>query len=125
VSGAASGSSAVWRIGLSRRKPAGFTRQSRRIFWHTSCTIFRVARKFQVVGNAKAASEAAIMNLRKAATSLAGTQGRPRVRKIPTLRRRVPVTVIAESGQPVIIRHIGQNLGSVISEIRPTQSQRV
>lgn len=67
----------------------------------------------------------AALNLRMATMQLAGLRIPPRVRTVPTLRRRLPVTVISEPPQPVIIRHVGQNLGSRVSETRPPQNRRV
>jgi hypothetical protein len=96
-----------------------------KIFWHTSCDVSRVARKFQVPGSSKAAADAGLEKLRTATISLAGLRVAPRARKIPPLRRRLPITMLPESRQMVIIRHTGQNLGSVVSEIQPAQSQRV
>lgn len=71
------------------------------------------------------AADSAAMNLRMATMQLAGLRIPPRVRTVPVLRRRLPVTMISESAQPVIIRHVSQNLGSPVSETRPPQSPRV
>jgi len=57
-----------------------------------------------------------------ATITLAGLRIPPRIRKIPTLRRRLPVTIFPQNPQPVIIRHILQNLGSAAGEMRPAQS---
>jgi hypothetical protein len=67
----------------------------------------------------------AAINLRMATIQLAGLRVPPRARKIPTVRRRLPVTIFPGVVQPVIIRHAFQNLGSaVVSEIQPSQSPR-
>jgi hypothetical protein len=95
------------------------------IFWHMSCGAFHVARKFQVSEGPKTAAAAAITNLQKTAVSLTGLRVAPRVRKIPMPRRRVPITIFPERSRSVIIRHVAQNLGSVVNEIQPVQSQRV
>ena len=63
-------------------------------------------------------------NLRMATMQLAGLRLPPRIRTVPTLRRRLPVEFVAETAQPVIMRHIGQNLGSPVTETQPTQSPR-
>jgi hypothetical protein len=55
---------------------------------------------------------------------LTGLRSPPRVRRIPTVRRRLPVTIIPDSAQSVIIRHARQNLGSAASETQPVQTQR-
>ena len=72
-----------------------------------------------------AAAEVAAMNLRMATIPLAGLRVPPRVRKVPTVRRRLPVTIIPDSAQSVIIRHASQNLGSAIPESQPVQIQRI
>lgn len=64
----------------------------------------------------------AAMTLRLAAASLPGVRIFSRVRKIPSVRRRLPLTIISDLPQPVIIRHALQNLGSPVSETQPTQS---
>ena len=66
----------------------------------------------------------AAINLRMATIHLAGLRVPPRVRKIPTVRRRLPVTMFPQEVQPVIIRHALQNLGSAVSETQPAQSPR-
>jgi len=91
-------------------------------FWHTSCDKRFVARKFQVQESFSAAAKTAAMNLRMATIQLSGLRVPPRVRKVPTLRRRLPITMLPEYSQPVIIRHTGQNLGSLVSEARPVQT---
>ena len=70
-------------------------------------------------------ADVAAMNLRMATMQLAGLRIPPRVRTVPVLRRRLPVTMLAEAAQPVVIRHTSQNLGSPVTETRPTQSPRV
>jgi hypothetical protein len=83
-----------------------------------------VARKSHDENYASSANETAILNLRKALIQLAGLRVAPRVRKIPPLRRRLSVLLIPASPQAVNIRHTSQNLGTVVSESQPVQSQR-
>ena len=67
----------------------------------------------------------AAINLRMAKIQLAGLRVPPRARKVPVVRRRLPVTMFPDAVQPVIIRHTLQNLGSpAVSEIQPSQSPR-
>ena len=68
------------------------------------------------------AENAVLMTLRMAATPLAGVRVPPHARKIPTVRRRLPITIFPLDPQPVVIRHAFQNVGSPVSETRPTQS---
>ena len=71
------------------------------------------------------AAEVAAMNLRMATIPLAGLRVPPRVRKVPTVRRRLPVTIIPDSAQSVIIRHASQDLGTAVTEPQPVQIQRI
>jgi len=67
----------------------------------------------------------AAINLRMATIQLAGLRVPPRARKVPTVRRRLPVTMFTHDAEPVIIRHALQNLGSVaVSETQPIQTPR-
>lgn len=85
-----------------------------------------VARKFQALGlTVRSAADSAAMNLRMATMQMAGMRLPPRVRTLPTLRRRLTVAVVPDPPRTVIIRHAGQNLGSSINETRPIQNQRV
>jgi len=65
------------------------------------------------------------MNLRMATMQMAGIRIPPRVRTVPMLRHRLPVTFVAGAAEAVILRHVTQNLGSPVSEKQPTQSPRV
>jgi hypothetical protein len=94
-------------------------------FWHTSCDTSLVARKLHRAEVPRDAAQMAAINLRMATIQLAGLRVPPRARKIPTVRRRLPVTILPTMEQPVIIRHVLQNLGSVVSETRPAQSPPV
>jgi hypothetical protein len=113
--------------------PAGEKKSGRRKFfragviflWHASCIAFFVAKKFHASGMVRNAVDSAALNLRMATMQLAGLRIPPRVRTVPTLRRRLPVTFVPESAQPVIMRHASQNLGSPVTETQPTQSPRV
>lgn len=71
------------------------------------------------------AADRAATNLRMATMQLAGMRVPPRVRTVPMLRQRLLVTFVSESAQPVKIRHTSQNVGSPVTETRPTQSPRV
>ena len=84
-----------------------------------------MARKYDNSVRMHAAAEVAAMNLRMATIPLAGLRPPPRVRRIPTVRRRLPVTMIPDLAQSVIIRHASQNLGSAVGEAQPVQIQRV
>jgi hypothetical protein len=94
-------------------------------YWHTNCGSIFVAKKFHAPGMVRTAADSAALNLRMATMQLSGLRVPPRIRTVPTLRRRLPVTAISEPPQPVIIRHVRQNLGSSVSETRPIQSPRV
>jgi hypothetical protein len=83
-------------------------------------TFLFVARKYYNAGMMRPVVEAAAMNL-QTASPLAGIRVPPRVRKIPALRRRLPIVMAPEFVQSVIIRHAGQNLGSVVGEPQPLQ----
>lgn len=90
-----------------------------------SCDICAVARKFQVHESFEAAANVALANWRLVPFPLAGAKVAPRVKKIPAVRRRLPVLMMPPSTQQVKIRHAFQNLGSGVSEIQPVQNQRV
>ncbi|HAO78901.1 MAG TPA: hypothetical protein DCQ92_07990 [Verrucomicrobia subdivision 3 bacterium] len=94
----------------------------RNFFWHTSCDTSCVARKNYHHQPVRNAAETAATNLRLATFQLSGLHIPSRVRKIPVLRRRLPITMIPQAVQPVMIRHTSQNLGSLLNEIRPVQS---
>jgi hypothetical protein len=84
-----------------------------------------VARKFQASGTVRGAADFAAMNLRMATMQLAGMRVPPRVRTVPSLRRRLTVTEVSDPPQPIIIRHVVQNVGRQVNETRPIQSPRV
>ena len=94
-------------------------------FWHMSCITIFVARKFHASGMVRTAVDSAALNLRMATMQLVGLRIPPRVRTVPTLRRRLTVTFVPEAAQPVIMRHASQNLGSPVTETQPAQSPRV
>ena len=73
----------------------------------------------------RTASYGAALNLRMATMQMAGIRVPPRVRTIPTLRRRLPVEVRTDTAQPVKIRHAVQKLDSPIPGTQLTQNQRV
>ena len=70
------------------------------------------------------AGNGAAMNLRMATMHMAGIGLPPRVRAIPTLRRRLPITIITEPPETVIIRHVAHNLDNNVNETRQIQSRR-
>lgn len=94
-------------------------------FWHTSCDTVPVARKYYNSLTVLEAMEIAALNLRTGMIPLAGLRPPPRIRKLPTVRRRLPVTIIPNTAKSVIIRHVSQNLGNVISEAQPVQIRHV
>ncbi len=65
------------------------------------------------------------MNSRMATTQMTGMRIPPRVRTIPSVRRRLPVTVVSDPSVPVIIRHVVQKMDTPITEAHPVQNQRV
>jgi hypothetical protein len=83
-----------------------------------------VARKLQLRESSPLNAAIAAINLRMATIQLGGQRVPPRVRKVPTVRRRLPVTISPNEVQQVNIRHALQNLGSAFSETRPSQSPR-
>ena len=101
------------------------TRAPAKIYGTRVALVYFVAKKFHAPGLVRNAADSAAMNLRMATLQLSGLRVPPRIRTVPNLRRRLPVTAISEPPQPVIIRHVGQNLGSPVSETRPPQSPRV
>jgi hypothetical protein len=101
------------------------TAHERIFFWHTSCNKSFVARKFQVKESFPAAVKTAAMNLRMATIQSGGLRVPPRIRKVPALRRRLPITMLPEHSQPVIIRHTSQNLGSLAVKPRTLQRRMV
>lgn len=85
-----------------------------------------VARKFHAPGMVmRNAAEAATMNLRAATLQMAGMRTPSRVRTIPSLRRRLHVTVVSEPALSVNIRHVVQNVDSGVNETRRVERQRV
>lgn len=70
-------------------------------------------------------ADTAAMNLRMATMQLAGMRIPPRVRTIPSLRRRLPVTMISDPPETIVIRHAVQNMDSPVSKAQSAHSQRV
>ena len=70
------------------------------------------------------AAESAAANLRMATMQLTGMRVPPRVRTIPSVRRKVPVTIITEPPEVVIVRHSVRNLDSPVHKSRPVHDQR-
>jgi hypothetical protein len=64
------------------------------------------------------------MNLRMATLQLSGVRMPPRVRTVPTVRRRLQVMMITEPPVTVIIRQVDQNLGNPVTGRRQIQSPR-
>jgi hypothetical protein len=71
------------------------------------------------------ASDNAAKSLCLAPMQLRGVRLPPRVRTVPMLRRHLPVVFVSESVQPVTMRHLGQNLGSPVTETQSSQNPRV
>ena len=71
------------------------------------------------------AFDGAEMNLRMATMQLAGMRLPPRVKTIPSVRRRLPVTDVSDPPQAVKIRQAVPNVDRAIIGNRPPQSQRV
>jgi hypothetical protein len=85
-----------------------------------------VARKFHTSGLiARTAVDSAALNLRMATMHLAGLRVPPRVRTIPNVRRRLPVTIISGVPEVVAIRHSVQTLGSQMNQTPALRDQRV
>lgn len=83
-----------------------------------------VAKKFHVLGMVlRDATETTAVNLRNIPVQMAGMRVPPRVRTIPSLRRRLPVTVISEPPQTINIRQVAPNLGSRVNQTRQIQNQ--
>jgi hypothetical protein len=84
-----------------------------------------VARKFQTSGTVvRTALNNAALNLRMGTVQMAGVRAPARPRVVPSPRRRLAVAIQFEPPQPVIIRHIAQNLGNSVTETRQIQNQR-
>jgi hypothetical protein len=79
-----------------------------------------VAKKFQTLtaSPANAANAAMILRMTAALPGLRMTKPR----KIPAVRRRLPVAFLPAPLLPVKIGHALQNVGSAVNETRPTQS---
>lgn len=84
-----------------------------------------MAKKYYSVAQSQVAAETALRNLRAASVRLAGLRVPPRVRKVPLVRRRLPITMLPAATESVIIRHAAQNLGGAIRETQPVQSHRL
>jgi len=66
--------------------------------------------------------DAAALNVRVTALQFAAIGVPPRAKRIHQPRRRLQIEGFSDIVQPVIIRHVRQNVGSVVSETRPVQS---
>jgi hypothetical protein len=84
-----------------------------------------VARKYKIQGHAAATVEATAAKLGLARFPLVATGFPARMKKIHTPRRRIPVTFLSETPKTVKMRHVGQNVGSVVAEIQTIQNQRI
>ena len=82
-----------------------------------------MAKKLQASQGSRVAAQLAEINLRMATIPFAGGRVPPRVRKVPTVRRRLPVTMIQDDPRPVIIRQGFQNVGSAVSGTQPIQTR--
>jgi hypothetical protein len=70
------------------------------------------------------AANGAAMNLRMATMHMAGINVPPRVRAVPNVRRRLPVTIISEPPKEVIIRQAAPKIDTNVNETRQNQSPR-
>jgi len=69
-------------------------------------------------------TDSAVVNLRLATAQLRGTRIPPRVRAIPSLRRRVPITVVTGAPEVVNVRHAVQNMDTPVNKTLPLSNQR-
>jgi hypothetical protein len=84
-----------------------------------------VARKFHTAGTMlRSAPDSAAMNLRMATMQITGMRVPPRVRTIPHVRRRIPITMVNEPAEVVVVRQAVHNLGNTIHKARLIQDQR-
>jgi hypothetical protein len=81
-----------------------------------------VAKKFHAQAFVQSAPETAGTSLRLTALQFAAIGVPPRAKRIYQPRRRLQIEGFNEIVQPVKIRHVRQNLGSIVSEIRRVQS---
>jgi hypothetical protein len=84
-----------------------------------------VARKYKVQGLADVTVEATPAKLGLARFQIAATGFPARMKKIQTLRRRLPVAFLTERPEALKIRHTDQNLGNLTPEVQPVQNQRI
>jgi hypothetical protein len=84
-----------------------------------------VARKYQSPGSERTAAETSALYFKTAAPHLTGLRLPPRIRKVPTLRRPVPIKMVPAESRAVNIRHIAQNLGAAVTKTQPVRNQRV
>lgn len=101
-------------------------RSATKIPWHTNCGQSFVAKKFHVLGMAmRSMAEVADPILRTVTMQMAGIRVPPRARTIPSLRRRLPVTVISEPPQNIVIRQIVPNMDNRVNGTRQVQNQLI
>jgi hypothetical protein len=65
------------------------------------------------------------MNLRSATLQMTGLRTPSRVRAIPSLRRRLEITIVGDQPETVIIRHIVPNVGTPVEAPRQIQNRRL
>lgn len=73
----------------------------------------------------KPAAQIAVMHLQAAVSHLSVLRAVSRQKKLETFRRRIPIVMFGGKPEAVKIRHVPQNVGSPVSETRPTQSRRL
>jgi hypothetical protein len=83
-----------------------------------------MARKNHQLKPARPAAQIAAMNLHSVMSHITALRGTPRLKKPAPPRRRIAIVLLGGEPEPVKIRHIRQNLGSVVSETRMAQSPR-
>ena len=83
-----------------------------------------MARKNHQFKTARPAAQVAAMNLQSVMNHISSVRLPPRLKKPAPPRRRIAIVMVGASPETVKIRHVFQNLGSPLTEIRPTQSPR-
>ena len=83
-----------------------------------------VARKIQTAGTmVRSARDSAAMKIQMPPLQFTGMRVPPRIRKIPILRRRLPVTMITDPPQTFNIRHSVKQFDTPVAESRLVQPQ--
>ena len=83
-----------------------------------------MARKNHLLKLVRPAAQVAAMNLQSVMSGISLLRGTPRLKNPAPPRRRTAIVMFGGEPQPVKIRHLHQNLGTVVSEIQSAQSPR-